>query len=135
MKTIISYRIPQGAAAGRAINALLREIKKTPAEEYHIYGAENATLSGKWQVILRKIKSRFKKRNQWGQGPYRQKNAARLLKRMIRGMMNYKGAQSDVYKKIIVDPETKSVEGIVDLKVKLLLLHERHSLEKIAKAL
>jgi len=133
--SIKSYLIPAGAAAGRVINTLLRQVKKYPAQKYYLYGAKTATISGSWEVILRKYRSRLKKINHWGQGPYRQKTAARLLKRMIRGMLDYKGKQSEIYRKIIIDPEVPAGEDCKELDLKVLKLHNSYTLEDIARAL
>jgi len=133
---IYHYQLPKGVSAGRAVNTLLRKIKTVDdADRFLIYGAGHLTLAGKLEVILRKYRSRIKTINLWGQGPYKQKTAPRFFKRMIRGMLDYKGSHSKLFRKIIIDPQTPCPAGCQVLQVKDLKLHQKHTLEEIARLL
>ena len=111
----IIYEIPPGTSAGRAITTMLRDIpRRVRTDKIVVLGSQDAKISGKPEVIIEKYKKRARRNPLWRSGPLYPKTPERFLKRMIRGMLNYKSTQKEVYRKLVVDPRMK--EGVIGLK-------------------
>jgi len=70
-------------------------------KEVIVVNAEKAIISGKKQNILEKYLSRIKKGRGWQKGPYWPRQADKLLRRIIRGMLPWKKTRGrEAYKRI-----------------------------------
>jgi large subunit ribosomal protein L13 len=127
----------EGCAVGRLASFAAKQALL--GKKVIIVNAEKAIISGKKQNILDKYLSRIKKGRGWQKGPYWPRQADKLLRRIIRGMLPWKKTRGrDAYKRIKCikgipkEYEDKATE-IKDLKRDFLHFITLEQLEKLLK--
>lgn len=130
------YLVPQGASLGRVCTGILKDLKtRGEFDLVYVKGIEGLTISGNPQRIIKAYQEKMNIGVLTRKGPYGHTVPFRFVKRTFRNMMNYKGSQAKLYKKIIVEP-LGPVEGeIVHVKdlIKPLYYRKKINLVELLK--